>query len=64
MEIEVAQHAQLEGRIDFPRRLRLGDRNDIQEMEHDLHCEKRDQEPYAIQKSAVASDASWGVPLL
>lgn len=54
MEIEVADHTQLERGIHFPGWLSLGDGDHVDEMKHNLHCQKRYQEADAVIRGSAS----------
>lgn len=61
MEVEIADHAQLQRGVYLPGRLGLGDSNDIDEMEHYLHRQKGDHEANTIVCGSAPAQRSWRV---
>jgi len=61
MEVEIAQHAELEGRIGFPIGLGLENSDGVDIVEDKFHGEETDEEADAVEGGAGAGDASGGV---
>ena len=64
MKAKVAQHTQLEGRIYLPFGLSLRYCYDINEVNHDLHGQKRNEKANTIKQIPTSNNASRGISLL
>lgn len=61
MEVEIAQHAELEGGIGLPIGLGFEDSDGVDVVEDQLHGEETDEEADAVEGGAGAGDAPWGI---
>ena len=64
MEIEVSKHAELEGCINSPIRIRLRDRDSVDVMEHEFHSKETYQETNSVQNCSVCCDTFRDVAVL
>ena len=64
MEVEVAEHAELEGCVELPGGLGFGDGDGVDEVEDEFHGEKCDEESYSVEDGSVEFDARRHVPQL
>ena len=64
MKTKVAQHAQLERRVYLPFWLRFRYCYNIDEVNHDLHGQKRNEKTNTIKQIPASSNASKGMSLL
>jgi len=53
VEIEIAKHAKLKGRVNSPSRLGFGYGDGVDEVEHEFHGKKGDEEPYAVKNCSI-----------
>ena len=61
MQVEIADHAELEGRVELPCGLGFGDGDDVDEMKHDLHGEEGDQEADPVEGGSGTGYAFGGI---
>lgn len=64
MEVKVAEHTELHGRIHFPSWLCLTDGDCVEEVEAELHGKYADEETKTVHQSALGSDRSKRVTRL
>lgn len=64
MEIEVANHAELEGCVEVPGRLGFGDGDDVEEVQHYFHGEEGDEEADSVEEGAACGYAGELMALL
>lgn len=64
MEVEVAEHAELEGRVDLPRRLGFGDGDGVDEVEDEFHSQECNEEAYSVENGSLGFDTLRGVSQL
>ena len=64
MQVEVAEHAELEGGVLRPVRVGFGDCDCVEVMEDEFHGQKTDQEAEGVEEDPLAVDGGELVALL